>query len=102
MNKPQKHIFLCGSFRVSGEPQGVCHKKGSMNMVQYIESELMDRGMTDTVISVTGCLKACDRGPVMVIYPHNYWYGGIENEAVVDEILDALEQDKEAEEYILN
>ena len=102
MNKPQKHIFLCGSFRVSGDPQGVCHKKGSMNMVQYIEDELTDRGSFDGGVSVTGCLKACDRGPVMVIYPDNYWYGGVETEEIVDEILDALEQGKEAERYILS
>lgn len=102
MNKPQKHLLLCGSFRVSGDPQGVCHKKGSMDMVQYIENELTDKGSFDAAISVTGCLKACDRGPVMVIYPDNYWYGGVETEEIVDEILDALEQGKEAEQYILS
>ncbi|MBN2039425.1 MAG: (2Fe-2S) ferredoxin domain-containing protein [Spirochaetes bacterium] len=101
MIKPDKHLFLCGSFRVSGEPQGVCYKKGALNMIQYIESELVERGMKDAAVSITGCLKACDRGPIMVIYPDNYWYGGVESEDVVDEILDALEEGREAEKYIL-
>ncbi len=101
MKKPKHHIFVCTSFRASGEPQGVCYKKGSTQFLPYIESELADRGMTDTVVSSTGCLKACDRGPVMVIYPENYWYGNVESEDIIDEILDALEEGKAAENYLL-
>ncbi|MBN1498735.1 MAG: (2Fe-2S) ferredoxin domain-containing protein [Spirochaetes bacterium] len=101
MEKPNHHIFVCSSFRSSGEPQGVCHKKGAANFLSYIEGELSDRGMTDVVVSSTGCLKACDRGPIMVIYPENYWYGGVESEDIIDEILDSLEDGKAAEDYLL-
>ena len=54
MEKPGKHILVCGSFRASGEPQGVCHKKGALGLIPYIESELADRGMSDVVVSMTG------------------------------------------------
>jgi (2Fe-2S) ferredoxin len=37
----------------------------------------------------------------MVIYPENWWYGKVENESVIDEIIDALEDGKTAEKYIL-
>jgi len=102
MRKPKHHVFVCGSFRVSGEPQGFCHKKGSMNLLQYLERELSDRGLSEVIVSSTGCLKLCDRGPAMVVYPENWWYGKVENETVIDEIIDALEEDKAAEKYIIS
>jgi (2Fe-2S) ferredoxin len=100
MQKPKHHIFVCGSFRVRGEPKGVCQNKGSASLIQYLENELVDRGLDDVMVSSAGCLKMCDRGPVLMVYPDNYWYGGVD-EDVVDEILDALEEDQPAEEYLL-
>jgi (2Fe-2S) ferredoxin len=101
MEKPGKHILVCGSFRANGEPQGVCHRKGSTDLVVYIESELADRGLNDVSVSLTSCLKACDRGPVMVIHPDNLWYGGVESEDDVDAILDGLEDGTPAESYLM-
>jgi len=100
MEKPEYHIFVCASFRADGEVKGVCHKKGSVSLLPYIENEILDRGLNAQITS-TGCMKACDHGPVMVIQPAGHWYGGVESEDVVDEILDALEDGKVAESYIL-
>jgi len=101
MKKPKHHIFVCGSFRVSGEPQGVCHKKGSLSLLQYMERELSDRGLSDVVVSSTGCLKVCDRGPAIVIYPDNVWYGRIDSESAIDEIIVALESGGIADKYVI-
>jgi (2Fe-2S) ferredoxin len=101
MQKPKHHIFICGSFRASGSPQGVCHKKGSIDLLQYLLGELADRGITDVTVSSTGCLKLCEAGPAMVIYPENWWYGRIESESAIDEIIDALEAGKPAGEYLI-
>jgi (2Fe-2S) ferredoxin len=90
MEKPQYHIFVCASFRVDGEPKGVCNKKATNGLLPYIENEILDRGL-DAQVSSTGCLKACDHGPVMVIYPAGLWYGEVVDEAAVDRILDDLE-----------
>jgi len=101
MKKPKHHIFVCGSFRASGDSQGVCHKKDSMQLLQYMERELSDRGLTDVVVSSTGCLKICERGPAMVIYPENWWYGKVDCESAVDEILDALENGAFTQKYLI-
>lgn len=101
MKKPDKHIFVCASFRMSGDPQGVCHKKGSASLIQYLEQELSDRGLAGITVSSTGCLKVCDRGPAMVIYPDNVWYGKVEDEAAIDEIIDAIENGSVAEKYVI-
>ncbi|HNX60656.1 MAG TPA: (2Fe-2S) ferredoxin domain-containing protein [Spirochaetota bacterium] len=101
MKKPDKHIFVCASFRMSGDPQGVCHKKGSASLIQYLEQELSDRGLAGISVSSTGCLKVCDRGPAMVVYPDNIWYGKVEDEAAIDEIIDAIENGSVAEKYVI-
>ncbi len=102
MKKPKHHIFVCASFRVKGDPQGICHKKNSTGLLQYLEQELSDRGLTEVVVSSTGCLKVCETGPSMVIYPENWWYGKIEGESDIDEIIDALEDGKPAGAYMIS
>jgi len=44
-------------------------------------------------------LNVCSQGPVMVIQPNNYWYGGVTGEDVIDEILDSLEEGELCEKY---
>lgn len=98
MEKPRHLICVCASFRADGDPKGMCHKKGSAGHLAYIENEILDRGL-DAQVTSTGCMKACDHGPVMVIYPEGHWYGKVETEAAIDEILDALEDGDAAEAY---
>lgn len=69
-------------------------------MIPYLEEELADRGI-NAMVSSTGCLKLCEEGPIMVVYPQGFWYRGVEGESDVDEILDALEEGKPAEKYLL-
>lgn len=99
MEKPKKHIFLCASFRANGTPQGICDKAGGIELIQYLQEELNDRGMHDVMMSLTSCLKVCDRGPAMVVYPENTWYGGIKSEEDIDNILDSIEADEVNEDY---
>ena len=99
MNKPQYHILVCNSYRADGTPKGVCNKKEAPSLIQYIEGEIIDRGL-DALISATGCLKVCDHGPVMVVYPGAHWYGGI-NEEIIDAVLDALEDGEPATDHLL-
>ncbi len=102
MEKPRKHIFLCASFRANGTPQGICDKSGGVALIQYLQEELADRGLDDIMLSLTSCLKVCDRGPAMVIYPDNTWYGGINTEDDIDNILDSLEKEEICEEYLIS
>ncbi|OHD30997.1 MAG: ferredoxin [Spirochaetes bacterium GWD1_27_9] len=101
MNKTKHHILVCASFRVAGEPKGICNKKGAVGLLQYLETEINDRGIDDVIVSSTGCLKLCDNGPVLVVYPQGDWYGKV-NEEAIDEILDAIESGKKAEKYLVS
>ena len=99
MNKPDYHFFVCASFRGT-EAKGKCIKKESVKLIPYLEEELADRGL-NAMVSSTGCLKLCEEGPVMVIYPQGQWYHDVNSEKVVDEILDALEDGRVAESHLL-
>ena len=99
MEKPDYHIFVCNSFRVSGEPQGICNKKDAPSLLAILEEEILDRDL-DAIVSTTGCLKVCDRGPAMVIYPQNWWYGNV-SEDNLDDIMDALEEGEAYEELLI-
>ena len=100
MEKPTHHILVCASFRVAGEAKGACNKKGSTALLPYLEEEILNRGL-DALVCATGCMKQCDDGPVMVIYPEGHWYGKVDSEAAVDAILDALEDGTQCEDYAL-
>ncbi|MDR3160174.1 MAG: (2Fe-2S) ferredoxin domain-containing protein [Spirochaetaceae bacterium] len=63
-----------------------------MELLRYPEGELSDRGLGEVSVSGTGCFKVCDRGPVMVVYPENRWFGRIEREEAIDAVIDAIEQ----------
>ena len=99
--KPTHHILVCASFRASGQAKGVCNRKGSTDFLPYLENEILDRGL-DALVSTTGCLKECKKGPIMIIYPENQWYGEVDSEDKIDEILDALEDGEVAEDYALS
>lgn len=99
MKKPDYMILVCNSYRVAGDAQGFCNKNGGTSLVQYITEECSDRGL-NAVVTTTACLNVCSQGPVVVVQPNNFWYGGV-NEGRLDEILDALEEGEAVEEYLI-
>lgn len=100
MEKPKHHILICSSSRVKGEPLGACAKRDAGALLQYLQTEVDDRGIEGVMITNTGCLKVCDRGPALVIYPEGDWYGNLD-ETAIDQILDALEAGERCEKYLL-
>jgi (2Fe-2S) ferredoxin len=99
MDKPDHHILVCSSFRLNGDPKGVCHRKGSPDLLQHLQQEINDRGMS-VAISCTGCFSICEKGPAMVVYPGGHWYGEMTPERI-DTVLDALEEGNSVEEMLL-
>ncbi len=92
-------ILVCNSYRVAGDAQGYCNKQGATSFLQLISEGCSDRDL-DAVVTTTACLSVCSQGPVMVIQPNNYWYGGV-NEDKLEEILDALKEGSAVEEYLI-
>jgi (2Fe-2S) ferredoxin len=96
MPQPTHHLLLCSSSRVQGTPNGTCTRRDAPQLLQYIEEGIGDRGIANVLVSNTGCLKACDQGPILVVYPQGWWYSRVDEDAC-DAILDALAEGRPAE-----
>jgi (2Fe-2S) ferredoxin len=101
MDKPEHHLFICGSARASGELKGVCCNKESVALLSYTQSEIQDRMLSGVEVSMTGCLNMCSRGPVVIDYPAGNFYEKA-SEELIDEILDAIEDDEVCETNMIN
>ncbi|QNN22158.1 (2Fe-2S) ferredoxin domain-containing protein [Planctomycetales bacterium ZRK34] len=98
VKKSRFHLLICNSYRTNGEAKGVCHRRGSADLPQYLEEEIIDRGL-DAMVSTTSCFKVCDKGPLLVVYPEGWWYPQVDEEKI-DQILDALEDEQPVEELL--
>ncbi|MBF0273716.1 MAG: (2Fe-2S) ferredoxin domain-containing protein [Nitrospinae bacterium] len=83
MPKPKYHLFVCNNKRPPGHPRGCCQDLGSQELWQSLAEELDNRMLYDTV-KITGatCVGPCNKGPVVIVYPDNVWYGNVKAEDV--------------------
>lgn len=78
----ERHVFVCTSgdwcARIDGDGLGV-HAR--------LKSLVAQAGLKGRVrVNHAGCLDQCGHGPMVVVYPDNVWYWGVEP-ADVDEIV---------------
>lgn len=89
MNKPKHHIFVCTSSRINGQQKGFCHSKDSVDLVMKFMEEIEERDLGGEVfVTNTGCFGICEKGPIVVVYPENIWYGSVtadDVEAIMEE-----------------
>lgn len=88
MNKPKYHILVCTSSRPNGQQKGFCHTNAGADIMMSFLEEIDERGLGgDIYLSNTGCLGLCEKGPIVIVYPDNVWYGGVSLKDV-EEIMD--------------
>jgi (2Fe-2S) ferredoxin len=72
--------------------KGACENKKSHNLVGMIAEEVMDRDLEgEVMVTATGCVGLCEKGPIVMIYPQQIWYGEV-TAGDIDDILDAIEE----------
>ncbi len=72
----EKHIFICQNKREPGHPRGCCADKNSSQILDYLKKRLKELGLNSKMrANNSGCLDACEFGPVAVVYPEQIWYG---------------------------
>ncbi len=102
MQKPLHHIFVCTSSRANGQQKGFCHNKTSVDVMMRFMEEIEAREMGGEVfISNTGCFGICEKGPVVVVYPENIWYGSVTPEDVTEILEQHIEGGKIVERLVL-
>ncbi|MBE0645564.1 MAG: (2Fe-2S) ferredoxin domain-containing protein [Bacteroidetes bacterium] len=88
MARFKRHVLICENERAEGHPRGSCARGGSAELTEVFKEELRKRGMaTRFRANKSGCLDACEFGPVVVVYPDAVWYGGV----TVDDVVEIIE-----------
>ena len=82
-----KHLFICCNTREPGHPRGSCNPTGSDALQKAFKKALALRGVKRVRANKSGCLDQCEKGPSVVVYPDNVWYGRV-TEADVNEIVE--------------
>jgi nitrite reductase/ring-hydroxylating ferredoxin subunit/(2Fe-2S) ferredoxin len=81
MGQYDRHVFVC----TSGE---TCPTQGDTErFVKILRDGARQAGrQADVRVNKAGCFSQCGHGPMMVVYPENVWYAGVQ-ESDLQEIL---------------
>jgi len=83
MKRYEKHIFVCENKRPEGHPRGCCKDSGGSEVREKFKERLKQLGLNSQIrANSSGCLDACEFGPVVCVYPEQIWYGGVKPEDV--------------------
>src|ERR1044072_4317381 len=73
MGQYDRHVFVC----TSGE---TCPTQGDTErFVKTLRDAVRAANRQgDVRINKSGCFSQCGHGPMVVVYPENVWYGGVQ------------------------
>jgi (2Fe-2S) ferredoxin len=80
MGQYRTHVFVC----TTGE---TCPTQGNVErFVSYLRGEATKAGLkTELRVNKAGCFSQCGHGPMLVVYPDDVWYAGVQ-ESDLEEI----------------
>ncbi|MCL5265881.1 MAG: (2Fe-2S) ferredoxin domain-containing protein [Chloroflexi bacterium] len=80
MKPYRKHVLVCSS--------SDCAQYGAEDILDLLGQGLRERGLQQEIkLTKTGCLKECEDGPIVIVYPDGVWYSRVAIEDV-DDIID--------------
>ena len=81
MGQYGKHVFVCTT-------GSTCPTQGDTEgYVKQMRAEIAKAGLHAEIrINKSGCFSQCGHGPMIVVYPENVWYAGVQ-ESDLPEIL---------------
>jgi (2Fe-2S) ferredoxin len=83
MGQYRCHVFVC----TSGD---TCPQQGDVEkFVKVLRAGAVQAGkQVEVRINKAGCFSQCGHGPMIVVYPENVWYGGVQ-ESDLQEIIES-------------
>lgn len=74
MGQYKHHVFVCSFGKT-------CEKAGGFDVFKAMKVAAREAGLGDTVrINKSGCMNQCGHGPMVVVYPQDVWYCGVDEE----------------------
>jgi (2Fe-2S) ferredoxin len=72
----EKHIFICANDKAPGKD--CCGMGHGLELVEKFREVLKEKGLNGKIRAQrSGCLDACSKGPILVIYPEGTYYGSV-------------------------
>jgi len=87
------HIMVCAG---TG-----CTSSGALSLVEALERELERFGLNKTVeVVVTGCHGFCEMGPLVVVYPQDYFYVRVQAEDAAEIVETSIRNGKPVDKLL--
>jgi (2Fe-2S) ferredoxin len=72
MGQYRHHVFVCTSGKT-------CPLAGSAEVHAILKKTVAASGIRDSVrVNHAGCMNQCGHGPMVVVYPDDVWYAGVD------------------------
>lgn len=72
MGQYEKHVFVCTSGKT-------CAAQDSAATFQLLKDGLREAGVTQRIrVNHSGCTGQCGHGPMVIVYPEDTWYCGVD------------------------
>ncbi|HEX4931763.1 MAG TPA: (2Fe-2S) ferredoxin domain-containing protein [Gemmatimonadaceae bacterium] len=72
MGQFEKHVFVCTSGKT-------CTSQDSAATFTFLKEKLREAGVAQRVrVNHSGCMGQCGHGPMVVVYPEDVWYHGVD------------------------
>lgn len=72
MGQYRYHVFVCTAGKT-------CPAQGSKEVHEALKKGAAERGLKGLVrINHAGCMNQCGHGPMVVVYPEDVWYAGVD------------------------
>jgi (2Fe-2S) ferredoxin len=94
MGQYERHVFVCTSGKT-------CPGQGGDLVHAELKRSVKDAGLKQRVrVNHAGCMNQCGHGPMVVVYPENVWYAGVDREGARRIAEEHLRDGRPVEEYL--
>jgi (2Fe-2S) ferredoxin len=72
MGQYERHVFVCTSGKT-------CPGQGGGEVHAVLKRLVKEAGLKQRIrVNHAGCMNQCGHGPMVVVYPENVWYAGVD------------------------